>query len=342
MSRVDLALSLTPLFSALLSACVTGHSSCDSFQGGTYMQTVELTPGEYAEWESGQMPAPTSGPSTTGAGTTGADDTGDAGDKLTPDEVCHAVCLEQSIGGDVTSCKVGAPNPDGNIPIECELPNVCEGRSHACIASRGPSAPTTAAAWLARAAHDEAASVHAFRALVAELTRHAAPEHLLTRLRAAADDEVRHATLIEALAHEHDATVLAPELAEFTGRDLLDIARENAVEGCVHETWAALSAAYQARHAATPRLRAIYRQIAADEARHAELAWALDTWLKRQLDAPAYALVEAARERAVRALRAALAHQPFGPELVTLGLPDPRTAARLAAGLDTALWSAAA
>ncbi len=346
MSRATLALALSPLFAVLLSGCP--QNSCSDFKGGTYMRTVVLTPDEYAAYESGNQPTPTSSPVETTNGTTGTDTTtgddttGAPAEMLTPDEVCHAVCLQESLNGDVVACSVGAPDPMGNIPIECELPSVCEGRGHACIHPRPATHIPTAAAWLARAAHDEAASVHAFNYLSRELALHDAPRSLLNRLRAAADDEVRHAARITRLAHEHHATVPTPELTDISTRDLLAIARENAIEGCVRETWAALSAAHQARHAATSHLRTIYSEIAADEARHAELAWALDTWLMDQLTLDERALVETARRTAIHNLRVALAAQPFSPELAALGLPDPTTAAHLAADLDASLWSLAA
>mgnify|MGYP000405587496 CR=1 FL=1 len=93
MARADLALSLTSLFSALLSGC--GHSSCDDFQGGTYMKTVVLTPDEYAAWASGNPPAPTSGP----AGTTG-DTTG--GDTTTGDDTTGTTSTTSTTGDDTT------------------------------------------------------------------------------------------------------------------------------------------------------------------------------------------------------------------------------------------------
>lgn len=341
--RAALVLSLTPLFSTLLAGCF-GSSSCDGFKGGTYHDIVELTPDEYAARASGETPAPTSSPTTTGDETTAADTTGDdtGAPMLTPQEVCQAVCAEQSVDGTVASCSVGEKNMAGNIPIDCEIPNFCEGRRHACVRSHGAHADGAAASWLARAAHDEAASIHAFLALAAELTAHGAHEALVARLHAAAADEARHAAIVARLAAEHGAAVPPLAIAPTATRDLLAIAVENAAEGCVRETWAALSAAHQARHADDPRHRALYRIIAADEARHAELAWALDAWLLGQLTPAEQTHVEHARSAAARDLRVALAAEPHGPELAALGLPDPATARHLAASLDAALWSQAA
>ncbi len=357
MSRAALVLSLTALFSTLLTGCF----GCDA----PYDQTILLTPEQYAEWEAGGTTgglgglATTADPTTAGAtagdttgdttgATTTSGSTGDAttgagttGEKLDAGEVCKAVCLSRY--NDINGCSVGEKNADGFIPIECTILPFCGGRNHLCVRSHGALGElASAAAWLTRAAHDEAASVHAFVALAAELAAHGAPAALLARVQAAAADETRHAAALAGLAREHGAPVHAPQIAATPPRDLLAIACENAREGCVHETWAALSAAHQARHAAAPGLRATFAGIAADEARHAELAWALDAWLMGQLDPAERALVEVARLAAAHELQATLAAAVHGPELAELGLPDPVTTRRLATGLDAALWSRAA
>ncbi|MCY1008004.1 hypothetical protein OV079_21085 [Nannocystis pusilla] len=74
-------------------------------------------------------------------------------------------------------------------------------------------------------------------------------------------------------------------------RSLEALARENAVEGCVRETFGALVARYQASVAADEPLRRLFAAIAEDELDHAALAWDVATWLNGQLD-------EAARARA--------------------------------------------
>jgi len=351
-----LLLPLAPLFAALLSGC-GGKSSCDDFKGGTYMKTVELSPEEYEQWSRGMPPgAPTGGANFPGAtesagdpagtaGEVGGDDTAaDTGAVLDDQEICMMVCASESAIGEVKSCTVGPVNAAGNIPVECVLPQFCEGRRHACVRSHGASGINTApaAAWLARAAHDEAASVHAFLALAAELSALGAPAGLLARIDAAISDEVRHAALIADLALRHGAAIAPPTIAPTPPRDLLALAVENMVEGCVRETWAALSAAHQARHAATPALRELYAGIAADETRHAELAWAIDAWLHGQLGAAQRAMVAAAGQAAARRLHAELAALADEPGLQALGVPDRASALHLVRGLDAALWSQAA
>ncbi len=133
-----------------------------------------------------------------------------------------------------------------------------------------------------------------------------------------------------------------PEIAATPVRGLLAIAIENAVEGCVYETWAALSAAHQARHARDGEVRRAFAVIAADEARHAELAWTIDAWLAARLSASERDEVSAARSGAVLRLRGELASAADELALVQLGLPGPAAALRLAAGLDAAVWAQAA
>ncbi|WAS93503.1 ferritin-like domain-containing protein [Nannocystis punicea] len=182
----------------------------------------------------------------------------------------------------------------------------------------------------------------AFAALADELARLGAPAELLDALAEAARDEQRHAARVTTLARRRGADIVTPTIADTPARDLLALAIENAVEGCVYETWAALVTAHQARAAQDPALRAAFAEIAADEARHADLAWAIDAWLLEQLDEAARAEVAAARRAAVRALATGLAEAPDHAELVALGLPSSRVALQLCSGLDAALWSQAA
>lgn len=345
---------LASLFSTLLSGCFA-QSSCSDFKGGTFERTVDLAPERYAQYEMGIVPeSTTEDPTSTGGTSTGGTTTGTGGDStggstggspggmmLSEQETCALVCMHEAPAiGDLESCAVS--ESADLVRVTCVYPAYCEGRRHACVTSRGETeAADAVAAWLARAAHDEAASVHAFRALARELSAWGAPPELLVRIEAAAADEERHAAVTAALARGRGAEVVAPAVAEVEVRSLLAIARENAAEGCVRETWAALSAAHQARCAADPMVRRIYAAIAADETRHAELAWAIDAWLMGQIDGEGRAAVIAARRTAAVEVAAAVAAVD-APELAELGVPPPQVAARLCAGLDAALWSRAA
>lgn len=214
---------------------------------------------------------------------------------------------------------------------------ICMGRrplGHVEVAPPGGSL----AEHLAQCAHLEAASVAAFEQLAALLTGWGAPTELVDRCRVAAREETRHAALLAALAARGGVTVTQPEQAPIAASRLA-IAAHNAAEGCVFEAWAAVRAAWVAARASDPAVRAAYLPIAADEARHADLAWNLHTWLMGQLDEPSRAMVSAAQAAALASLPDVAAGQA-GRDPPELGMP-PRAAlvamaSRFAAGLRAA------
>jgi hypothetical protein len=158
---------------------------------------------------------------------------------------------------------------------------------------------------LARMAHLEAASVPAFAQLAAELAAHGAPESLIAAARRAGRDEIRHAEAMTSFAREQGARPLALDVAPTPLRPLADVARENAVEGCVRETAGAALAARQAALLGDTALGRALAAIAVDERRHADLAWAVDAWIAPRLSPAERAAVENERAAAVRALAAA-------------------------------------
>ena len=186
--------------------------------------------------------------------------------------------------------------------------------------------------WLAECAYLESASIAAFDQLAAELTALGASEELVARARRSRDDEVRHANMMERLAAAHGAAPRDVQIAPFSPRSVLDMALENAVEGCVRETFGALLAHYQATVAANADVRAAMRAIAEDETRRAALAWDVAAWLEPQLAADAREEIEAARRAAWRELssRDALAEDARH----ALGLPDARAHAELHTRLE--------
>lgn len=111
------------------------------------------------------------------------------------------------------------------------------------------------------------------------------------------------------------------------------MAIENAVEGCVRETFGALVATWQAAHATDAGVRAAMKRIAADETRHAALAWAIDRWMDGRLDATARARVERSRRAAVRTLLRDLAAELPADVRRTAGLPSARQARALASAV---------
>jgi hypothetical protein len=186
----------------------------------------------------------------------------------------------------------------------------------------GVTSPATAAArHLVAMAELEAASVPAFERLARELAMHGAPADLVRRARLAIGDEIRHARVMEALAARFGGAPRTLDVPALPCRDLAAIALENAVEGCVHEAYGALTATYQAECAA-PDLRAAFATIARDERAHALLAEDVHAWILARLDAPTREATLAARARAERELRAQLALARACPEIGIPGAVD--------------------
>jgi hypothetical protein len=240
----------------------------------------------------------------------------------------------------------------------------CTGRRPAGLAEAVAPDPVDGCAigrYWARMAHLEAASVPAFARLGRELVAHGAPAALRRAAERARRDEVRHARLTARLARAHGVAPPAVALAAQEPRSLEAMARENAVEGCVRETFGALVAAWQARAAADPGVRRAMAKIARDERRHAELAWAVDRWAARRLGATARRRVAAARREAALALAAtdptpatgsersatneAVADElgaaagETAPLMRQLGLPDAAQTRRLWASVAGDLWA---
>jgi hypothetical protein len=239
-----------------------------------------------------------------------------------------------------TTCCGPDPASDGTLQLTCILncpagPN--PGRRPAGLQD-APGAPgCVVGQYFANAAHLEAASVHAFRVLGRELTAHGAPARLVAGARSALRDEVRHARLTRRVARAHGARPAPVRVAPPAVRSLEQIAVENAAEGCVRETFAALLAVWQARAAADPEVRHTMAALADDEIRHAQLAWDIDAWAAGRLDAAARQRVVAARMEAVAELEAAVSEPPA--ELVQrVGLPARERARQLVAATRQELW----
>jgi hypothetical protein len=195
--------------------------------------------------------------------------------------------------------------------------------------------------YYARIAELEAAAVIAFEFMLAELTQAGAPEVLLRRVEDAKRDEVRHARVMAALAARYGASMTEPHVAPRVSRTLLEMALENIAEGCVRETWGALSARYQSETAESVGDRLLWAEVADDEARHAELSWDLHAWFMSQLSPAEQLELEAAQQRAWDGLMQELDVEP-DPEVQRLaGVPSRSMALELAADLAVQLqgWS---
>jgi hypothetical protein len=195
--------------------------------------------------------------------------------------------------------------------------------------------------WFARAAALEAASVPAFRHLARELAAHGAPPHLVVAARAAVAEEARHYALMARAARARGAEPRRPRVRPMRVRPLVEVARENAREGCVRETFGAMTASFQSRHASDAELRALMTSIAREEAGHARLAWEIDYWARRALPPADARAVDEARRTAGATLVAELGRaEPPAALARTLGLPSPSAERRHARWIQRALWAA--
>src|SRR6185312_2291637 len=192
-----------------------------------------------------------------------------------------------------------------------------------------------------RSAALEAASVHAFRRLADELRRHGAPDELAQRAGASAAQEVVHARIVGEMARRYGATPVAVRLPEAGERTLLELAIDNAIEGCVRETFGAAVAQWQAATARDKRVRRAMRRIARDEADHARLAWDLRAWMATRLTIDERTLVLAETQRAVARLDAVVVSSSPPRALVDeVGLPTAAQAASIVANGRRTVWNA--
>ena len=225
---------------------------------------------------------------------------------------------------EANGCSGGAYTPpaNGSLTFECRDCFGGGGRRPVGLRpARRTRAPDAVGAYFARMAHDEAASVHAFVRMRRELSRLGAPTELVSAAERSACDERRHARMMARRARASGAQAAPARVKRTARRKLEAMARENAVEGCVQETFGALLLRWQATHAAEPALRRLFARIAADETRHAALSWEVACWAEGRLDARARTRVLAARSRAVHSLRRKLASRAELPCRRVVGQP---------------------
>lgn len=133
---------------------------------------------------------------------------------------------------------------------------------------------TLAAMWM-RDATMEHASIAAFARLSLELMALGAPLELVDGAHRAAREEVAHARACFGMASAYGGVPLEPGALPVSARriDLLSLAIETYVDGCIGEGAAAAAARLGARRARVREPRTVLRKIARDEAAHARLAW---------------------------------------------------------------------
>ncbi len=138
----------------------------------------------------------------------------------------------------------------------------------------------------ARLGQMEHASIAAFARFQLQLLGLGAPVELVSACNRALADETAHARLCFELASRYAGSDVGPDRLALgdclPAFDLESVLRLVIAEGCVGETVAALEAAEAAECATDRAVRAALLGIAADELRHAELAWRFVRWALEQ------------------------------------------------------------
>ncbi len=235
------------------------------------------------------------------------------GDRCTTSEV-HACSPTTVDGGPGVYCNATI--------LECPQPlgAVCGRRTDGAAVAQTTDARDVLGALVAL----EAEAVAAFSRLARELVALGAPTSLVRAARSCAEDERRHVAMVSGL--DGRAVIEAPDERALPLRGAFAIAHENAVEGCVRETFGVLVAQWQCERSPDARVRECYARIARDEAKHAAFAHRLDEWLAGVLTEPQRALLETAKRDALAALRE---EQQWASRDMWLGMPDATTARAL-------------
>ncbi len=240
-------------------------------------------------------------------------------------------------------------SPDGTV-AESSKTKIADGDPN-CVEGRRPAGLDVApsAGWLVSVSEHlravafmETAAIWAFDELCADLKRHGAPLDLQARAAQAREDEVANACIMHAELERRGLSAPTSVAPPSRALSLLELARLNATEGCVRETYGALLANHQGAYATDPALRRAFTRIARDEAEHAELSLDLATWLDTKLSAEERADVARAKEDAVVALFEECSRLDASAEVrEEAGMPTARVAQMMLSGLCRALDLAA-
>jgi hypothetical protein len=174
----------------------------------------------------------------------------------------------------------------------------------------------------ARVACMEAGSIEAFRRLRDELHLHRAPDRLVRVASRAMRDEIRHVRQTSALARRFRERPVAPlPVPPRVPRSLEAVALENAVEGCIRETYSALECLWQSHRAGDAVVKATMARIARDELRHLAVSWAVDSWCRSKLGRAAARRLRDAQHEEVLVLAREMSRDPAESLVAIAGLP---------------------
>ncbi len=255
-----------------------------------------------------------------------------------PPEVCDKACPDDLYGNASSFCSVVAH--DGGLALSCQVQCGVGRRPNGLVEQVGCGDNATGRL-LAKLVELEAASVDAFEILGNEFAFHGGPRALLRRIEVARRDEIRHTRAMTRLAIKHGGVPIEPVVTrEKAPRSVFQLALENAVEGCVRETFGALVAHHQAENAEDADVKYALRVIARDETKHAELSWSIHAWAVDRLSSEERISIEIAMKEAIASLEQDESEE--GAEtLRLLGLPTRAARAHLVDAMKREVWAIA-
>lgn len=223
------------------------------------------------------------------------------------EETCSDLCLtevEDSWTENICACDYQGADEAGNHPVTCDFDSgVVDGRVHASIPKLNQSkGQSRLGCHFAKAYHAEASAVGAFLQLRKELAFHNAPQKLLDRCFLAAKEEIVHAQVMAKLAKKYKGELPRLDFGTFEPRSLIELAIDNAVEGCIFETFSALKVLQQFHNTDDLLFARTMKQIALDEISHAELAWDIHNYLMTKLSKEEQKIVRDIQQQAVTKL----------------------------------------
>lgn len=229
----------------------------------------------------------------------------------------------------------GCPAPPKPVPIGGRMPAGAHIQTQ-----EANEIPSVLGAYFSDMAAMETAAVTAFRYLTRELEAYQAPDELIQMARLAVDEEIDHAEMAGLLSQAYRTPVPEIKVDDFQLRSLFEIALENAVEGCVNETFAAACGIWQHEHAEHEAFRAVMGRVAEEESGHADLSWKIHHWVMPQLSKVEQQHIYQAQQEAVAGLENSFKVENDQVLRLAVGLPDVADAARLIRELRGQLWNA--
>jgi hypothetical protein len=220
-------------------------------------------------------------------------------------------------------------------PVPGRLPNGLQ-LSHEQAATQ--SSVNVLGQYLADMTAMETAAITAFYYLSLELKAYDAPAELIARAQQAILEETRHSEMAALLAASFDADMPEVMVDDFCLRSLYEIALENAVEGCVNETFAAACGLWQSEYAQLDVFRKVISHITEEEMGHAELSWKIHQWIMPQLSEVQQEQIRIAQAKAVDSLVSDFKQESNPVLQQAFGLPTKDDASRLFMQLKNSVW----